>query len=51
MDNKSIGSVGIRGIIRMNDKGLLNNQLAKNLGKIRTNVIKYLGGVKVLFSA
>jgi hypothetical protein len=42
MANKSIGSIMIREIIRMKDKGLSNNQISKNLGKSRTTIIKYL---------
>ena len=35
----------IREIIRMKDNGLSNNQIAKNLGKSRTTIIKYLGAI------
>jgi transposase len=45
MANKSIGSIMIREIIRMKDNGLSNNQIAKNLGKSRTTIIKYLGAI------
>jgi transposase len=42
MANKSIGSIMIREIIRMKDKGLSHNQISKNIGKSRTTILKYI---------
>lgn len=42
MANKTIGSVMIREIIRMKQKGFSNSRISQNLGKSRTTVLKYL---------
>ncbi len=46
MANKTIGSVMIREIIRMKQKGFSNSRISQNLGKSRTTVLKYLSVIK-----
>jgi len=42
MANKKIGSIMIREIIRMKQKGFSNSRISQNLDKSRTTVLKYL---------
>ena len=47
MANKTIGSVMIREIIRMKQKGFSNSKIAQSLGKSRTTILKYLSVIEV----
>jgi hypothetical protein len=46
--NKTIGSIMIREIIRMKQKGFSNCRISQSLGKSRTTVLKYLSVIKDL---
>jgi transposase len=48
MANKTIGSIMIREIIRMKEKGFSNNKISQNIGKSRTTVLKYLSAIQDL---
>jgi hypothetical protein len=48
MANKTIGSIMIREIIRMKQKGFSNCRISQSLGKSRTTVLKYLSVIKDL---
>jgi predicted transcriptional regulator len=47
MANKTIGSVMIREIIRMKQKGFYNSKIAQSLGKSSTTILKHLRIIEV----
>ncbi len=46
MAKKTIGSIMIREIIRMKQKGFSNSRISQSLAKSRTTVLKYLSIIK-----